>query len=169
MRIRNRLIRLERISCLYEAPEASMDLDPPLSDEEEADRTGEFLWAGFDLDKRYPPRWGLLQSPSAAQRAWHEVAEAAWAADIREYHVGLRPFALAVWLELKPFVLQHRQTHGTWISTGKRASADTLTPEEFDRLPLAERVAVLREHRPGYWSKHGPLSRSRRQGKRRER
>jgi hypothetical protein len=157
MRIRNRLARLERI-FLDEAPVAEEYSETPRSDEEEADRTGEFLWVGFAIDKRYPSRWGRSPSNTAAQRAWDEAAEAAWVAGHREYHVGLRPFAMAVWLELKPEVLKHRQTHAVWIPTGDPVRAETLTMEEFERLPLEERVAVLREHRPGYWSKHGPPS-----------
>jgi hypothetical protein len=83
--------------------------------------------------------------------------------------LAFAPLALAVWLELKPEVLKHRQTHGVWIPTGKPVGADTLTTEEFEQLPLDERVAVLREHRPGYWSKQGPPAGPRSRAWRRER
>jgi hypothetical protein len=92
-----------------------------------------------------------LRSPT--QRAWDEAAEIAWDAGHREYHVSLRPYAMAAWLELKPGVLQHRETHGVWIPNGTFVRADTLPPEAFDQLPLGEQIAILREHRPGYWSK----------------
>jgi hypothetical protein len=163
--LRSRLGRLERVLGDRGVHE-SIALAEPLSDDEEADRIGEFLWFGFAIVKRHKrPRPGS-PSRSPAQRAWDEAAEEAWAYGHREYHVGLRPFAVAVWLEMKPDVLKHRQTHGVWISTGDPVRADTLTPEEFSRLPVEERIAVLREHRPGYWSKHGRPSASRTRAKR---
>jgi hypothetical protein len=155
MRNRTRLARLERATQEL-APAPGVHEEPTLTDEEEADRTGQFLWAGFEIDKRYAQRWGRSPSPSAPMRAWEAAAEAAWAAGHREYHTRLRGSAMAVWLELKPEVLKHRQTHGVWIPTGKPVRADTLTTEEFDQLPLEKRIAVLREHRPGSWSMHGP-------------
>jgi hypothetical protein len=94
-------------------------------------------------------------------RARGEASEAARAPGHREYHTGLRGSAVAVWLELKSEMHKHSQIHGVWIPTGEPARADMLTTEEFDQLPLGERIAVLREHRPGYWSKHGPPSVSR--------
>jgi hypothetical protein len=75
---------------------------------------------------------------------------------------------MPVWLEMKPYVLQYRQRHSVWIPTGKPVRTDTLTTEQFEQLPLDERIAVLREHRPGYWSKHGPPSGVRTRAGRRE-
>jgi hypothetical protein len=42
------------------------------------------------------------------------------------------------------------------MPTGEPVRPDTLTPEEFEQLPLDERIAILRENRAGYWSKLGP-------------
>jgi hypothetical protein len=44
--------------------------------------------------------------------------------------------------------------------------ANTLTLEEFEQLPLDERIAVLREHRPGYCSRFGPPQTRTRAGRR---
>jgi hypothetical protein len=63
---------------------------------------------------------------------------------------------MEVWLDWKPDILRHRRTHGVWVPTGEPVRFETLTPEELDQLPIEERIAVLREHRPGYWSKLGP-------------
>jgi hypothetical protein len=159
MRLRHRLVRLERtIRGTVPAPDAAPE--EPRTDEEEADRVGEFLWAGLALDKQYPPRWGTGRALSGTEplRAWRDAAEAAWAAGHRQYHTGLRPVALGVWHEWKPSVLKHRQTLGEWISTGAPVRAETITMEEFQALPLDERVAILRQHRPGYWSKIGSRS-----------
>jgi hypothetical protein len=166
--LRGRLVRLERVFG-DSGVSRSIVSAVRLSDEEEADRSGEFLWAGFAIDKQYRQPCGRSSSLSATRRAWDEAAEAAWAGGHRDYHVGLRPFAMAVCLESKPYLLKHRQTHDVWIHTGEPVRADALTAEEFERLPLDERIAVLREHRPGYWSKHGPPSEGRTRSGRRER
>ena len=93
--LRSRLGRLERVLA-YSGVSESIASSELLSDEEEADRTGEFLWVGFAINKRHQRPRGHLPSPSAAQRAWDQEAEAAWAGGHREYYVGLRPFAMAV-------------------------------------------------------------------------
>jgi hypothetical protein len=155
--LRTRLGRLERVPGDPGVHESIVPAGP-LSDDEEADRIGEFLWFGIAIDKRHQRLRPGSPSRSPAQRAWDEAAEEAWAAGHREYHVSIRPYAMAVWLEWKSDILKHRQSHGVWIPTGESVQADTLTPEEFDMLPVEERIAVLREHRPGYWSKHGPPS-----------
>jgi hypothetical protein len=169
VRLRSRLLLLER-AVSDRAPPPPAD-EPVFTDEEEADRTGEFLWIGLAIGKRYPRPGGRVRSAGGtpALRVWNEAAEAARNAGHRKYHVGLRPFALAVWLGWKPDILAHRRRHGVWVPTGDPVRAEMLTPEEFERLPLAERIDVLREHRPGYWSKHGPPARSRSRVGRRER
>jgi hypothetical protein len=63
---------------------------------------------------------------------------------------------MTVWLEWRPDILEQRRTRGVWISTGE----SMITPEEFDRPLLSERIAVLREHRPGYRSTLVPASAS---------
>jgi hypothetical protein len=158
MRLRSRLLRLER-TVRDRAPVPVVPDEPTLSDEEKVDRTDKFLWSGFDIDKRYPRPRGPMPPPyDPLLRAWHDASEAAWQAGHREYHAGLRPFAMAVWLDWKPGILSHRRTHSVWMPTGEPVRFETLTPEELDQLPVNERIAVLREHRTGYWSKLGPAS-----------
>jgi hypothetical protein len=59
---------------------------------------------------------------------------------------------------LEPGILSYRRTHGLRVPTGEPVRSAKLTTEEFDQLPVNVRVAVLREHRPGYWSKLGRQS-----------
>jgi hypothetical protein len=161
MRIRSRLLRLER-TVRDRAPDPVVPDEPILTDEEEAERTGKFLWCGFAIDRRFPRPWRPPPC-NPLLGAWHKAAEAAWSAGHREYQTGMRDVSMAVWLDWKPDIVRHRRTHGVWVPTGEPVRAEILTPDEFDHLPIEERIAVLREHRGGYWSKLGPASAARRQ------
>jgi hypothetical protein len=69
MTIRSRLARLER-ALPDQGSRPRGDENEPLTDEQRADRTGEFLWSGFDLDKRYASPWGRPESHSPTRRPW---------------------------------------------------------------------------------------------------
>jgi hypothetical protein len=112
-----------------------------LTDEEEADQMGAFLWFAVDSGKG---------APNSILRAWHEAAESARQQGHTEYHVGLRPQAMAYWLHVKPEMLRHRRTHGVWVWDEPPLD---MTVEEFAQLPVAEKVAVLRQPGRGHWSK----------------
>ena len=156
MRIHSRLIRLERVARERTAPGPD-HLVAPLTDDEEADRTGGFLWLTTDWDghNRLLARNPRTADNATAFRAWDLAAKEARAAGHTAYYAGLRTQAMAIWLAMKPGLLEHVRTYGVWVPIGDPVRADKLTLEEFERLPLAERVAVLREHRPGYSSKLG--------------
>jgi hypothetical protein len=163
MRIRHRLVRLERtargLGPIAESPER------PLTDDEEADLTGEHLWLtpDWELHSRMLARNPRTADKAPAYAAWHLAAKAARAAGHTTYHVDLRPEAMAVWLTMKPDVLEHQRTHGRWICTAPPGEAAP-TLEEFRLLPVEERVRILRSREmwPGYWSKIGPVTASRR-------
>ena len=147
MTIQGRLLRLERAFRRIDVPIVAHALT--LTDDEEADRLGELLWTGF-AGRMASPHLGASQTlHSPALRTWREAAETAWSAGHRTYPIALRPFSLAVWLEWKPDIVKHRETHGVWAPIGEPKRAETITIEEFNRLPLSERSAILRDHRPG--------------------
>jgi hypothetical protein len=163
MRINHRLVRLERTARRLRPIEESPER--PRTDDEEADLTGEHLWLTPDLDlhSRLLARNPLTADKAPAYRAWHLAAMAARAAGHTGYHVGLRAEAMAVWLTMKPDVLEHQRTHGRWICIAPEGEAAP-TLEEFRLLPVEERVRILRsrDRWPGYWSKFGPVTTSRR-------
>jgi hypothetical protein len=164
MRIHSRLIRLERVARERAAPRPD-HLVAPLTDEEEADRTGEFLWLTADWDghSRLLARDPRTADKAAVFRAWDLAAKAARAAGHTGYHAGLRPVAMAIWLTLKPDILERERAHGRWISHEPAPGDEAPTPAEFDQLPLEERIPVLRSQTtwPGYWSRFVPESTSR--------
>ena len=100
MRIRHRLIRLERITRSRAFPPTEVSCDRPLSEDEEADRTGEFLWltACWERHAQQLARDPQTADKAAAYRAWDLAAKAARAGGRPAYHVGLRTEAMAVWL-----------------------------------------------------------------------
>jgi hypothetical protein len=150
MSIRSRLTRLER-ALPNHGPQRG-DIAEPVTDEQQADRTGEFLWLTPDWERHI--RW-LARDPrksgkAAAFRAWDLSVKAAWAAGHAAYHAGLRAQALAVWLTMKPDILDHERTHGRWLTVVPAPGNEAATPEEFDQLPLPERIRLLRS--PCLWS-----------------
>ena len=157
MRIRQRLIRLERITRNRTVPPTGVSSERPLSEDEEADRTGVFLWLTADWERHAQQlaRDPLTADKAAAYRAWDLAAKAARAAGHTAYHVGLRTEAMAVWNTMKPDILEHERTHGRWISIEPAPGNQAPSPEEFDALPLAERIHILRSPNlfPGFWSK----------------
>jgi hypothetical protein len=111
----------------------------------------------------------LTRNPSTAQKAvafrrWDLTSKAAWTAGQTAYYAGLRAQAMAVWLAMKPDILGRERTLGRWFSAGPAPGDEAPTPAEFDGLPLEERIRVLRSQAtwPGYSSKIGPESTSRR-------
>jgi hypothetical protein len=120
------------------------------TDEEWADWIGDYLWwpKGANMDK-YPRS---APPPAGPLRAWHEAVERARQEGHRDYHVGLRPDAMEVWLAWKPEMLNHRRTHGEWI-WDIPPRINTMTMEEFEGLSPREKVNLLMEPGKGHWSK----------------
>jgi hypothetical protein len=161
MRFAQRLEKLEKTIGRLQQP----DRDAPekeRSDEEEADRMGAFLWGppGDYMDK-YPPRSPTSVPPAGPLRAWHEAAELARQEGHREYHTGLRPYAMAVWLDRKPGILKERRDHRDWVRVHGEWVCDVeprylnLTMAEFEKLSTEEKIAALLDHGSGHWSKDG--------------
>ena len=155
MNMRARLMRLEADAAgrggagdgQTQAPERE------LSDEEEADSVGQYLWWSRG------PRF-LSRSPDTSGRfaEWDRAATETRAEGHTEYRIGLRPLAMTIWLEWKPNILKHRRTHGRWIYTDPPTRLASLPPEQYSQLPPEEMMELLREanQRRGYWSKLGP-------------
>ena len=116
---------------------------PELTDEEEADQMAAHLWMATD--------WGK-DSVDPINRAWYEAAQAARQQGHTEYHIGLRPEALAFWLKSRPQIQQRRRTVRVWVWDEPPVRRDTMTMEEFKRLPTEEKYNVLREDRRGHYS-----------------
>jgi hypothetical protein len=158
MKLNTRLRRLERLqgaaSVRHHDAEEEESL---LSDDEEADRMGASLWQKDMIDREY----GMLRRnyPSSdygeAKRAWDDAMDAALAAGCTEYHAGLRPLAMPIWLLSKPDILEHQRTHGTWVWDEPPRGASLLTLEEFRALPPENQVRQLRDtlSRKGHWTK----------------
>jgi hypothetical protein len=165
MSIRTRLVRLERAFPDTGPQHADNDVDTP-TDAREADRTGKFLWLTPDWDGRCQvlTRNPMTTDKAAAFRAWDRAAKAARAAGQTAYHAGLAPYALAVWRTMQADILEHRQTHGTWLRVPPPDGEELPTPEQFGILPLSKRIRVPRSPSlwPGYWSRIGPGNRIRR-------
>jgi hypothetical protein len=163
MKIAHRLRKLERVvSLLQPAPEAPVG-EP--TEDERADDVGRLLWLQTLVSKEYGSRY-----PEAASRAptfptnermhaWREAAELAWQQGHREYQSGLRPFAMAVWLEWKPRILKAERAHREWVRVhgpwvwDVRPRLDSLSMEEFKLLPVDQKVEVLLDWGEGHWAK----------------
>jgi hypothetical protein len=98
-----------------------------------------------------------------ADRARDLASKAARAAGHTAYRVGLRPQAMAVWLTMKPDILEYERSRGRRITPNPPPGVAP-TSEEFDELPIAEKIQILRSPNllPGCWSKLGPTTTSRR-------
>lgn len=155
MGIRNRLRALER----KRVPGPGTPVDEPEPTEAEDIRsTGQSYWHLFTGRKRATNSHPPLERHDADRR-WQAAAEAAWADGVRKYdELRLGAAARALWLKVKDEVWEHRRTHGRFIYTDPPTELATMSLDEFGRLPLARQVQLLRTHRRGYWSKHGPGS-----------
>jgi hypothetical protein len=135
-------------------PPLSKELQKERTDEEEADILGAgFLWP---QDEQQADYYKSDDSPlGTAMCAWHAAAAAARRQGHTEYHLGLRPFAMAVWLLSKAETLQHRATHGYWIWDEPPTRADTMPRDEYEQLDLGEKIRLEFEalRRRGHWSK----------------
>jgi len=158
MGLAQRLKKLESTIGPWKQPVAEAP-EVERTDEEWADSIGDFLWWPKGADMDYPPRSPDSFPRDGPLRAWYEAAELARQEGHRDYHIGLRPYAMAVWLDWKPEYLQacrkHRdwvRVHGEWIwDTPPRFNGMTL--DEFKQLPPEEMAAVLRDQGSGHWSK----------------
>jgi hypothetical protein len=124
------------------------------TDEEWADWMGDFLWwpKGADMDRRpgyFASDYGHSAGPLGA---WQDAARLAWQQGHTDYHVGLRPYALAVWLKWKPSMLEHWRTHGRWI-WDVLSRFDGLTKAAYAQLTLEENRQLLWKPSEGHWSK----------------
>jgi hypothetical protein len=136
MGLAQRLKRLEKIAERLKQPDVDVS-EKVLSDDEEADNTGKFLWAGGTggCHSRYPSSNTKTDLHTCDEYCeWGKAAEAARAAGHTEYHVGLRPIAMAIWLRWKPGVLEHRRTHGEWIYDEPPTRLETMTSDERGAL-----------------------------------
>ena len=159
MRLAQRLNRLERtLGRLNETVVEVREVER--TDEQWADWMGDFLWwpKGADMD-RWPRTSSFAAMHDGPLRAWHEAAEMARQEGYRDYHVGLRPAAMAVWLDWKPRYLNQcrdqraiARVHGEWVWDVPPRFND-LTMDEFKQLPATEQVAVLTDRGLGHWSK----------------
>ena len=153
MGLAQRIKKLESTLGLSKRPVAD-DAEIELTDEEWADWMGDFLWwpKGADLD-----RWPGYFASTATHcdgplGAWQEATLSAWREGHTDYHVGLRPYALAVWLQWKPSLLKHGRTHGDWI-WDVPPRINSVSSVDFERLPTEEQCDLLREPGKGHWSK----------------
>jgi hypothetical protein len=128
MRISSRLARLERAARARVVRTAASKA--PMTVEQEADLMGVLLWMMPDCERHDR---GLATDPhmhekAAAFRAWDVVLEAARAAGHEDYHVGMRPEAMAVWIAMKPELLEFERTHSRWKSIDPAPGAEPSTP-----------------------------------------
>ncbi len=129
--------------------------DEPRTEAEWVDRTGEFLWLGFWLDKTYPRPWGA--DPTAGQpahvRAFRRAAEAVWAEGARRHYPAdrLRDAAAAAWAVMGPRILREVRDRGRWVWD---EPPEPLPPEEeLRQMPYGELFALYRREirRRGHW------------------
>jgi hypothetical protein len=111
MRIRSRLVLLERTTRerVIRAPKPK----PLPTDDQEADLMGILLWMTPD---GVPHNRGLATDPQkadevAAFRAWDLALRAARAEGHDDYHVGMRAQAMAVWIAMKPELLEFQRVY----------------------------------------------------------
>jgi hypothetical protein len=164
MRLAQRLKKLEEtVSRLRQIRfEAAPEIER--TDEERADMIGGYLWIKVAVSKEYPPTYpgsGTYAPPDDFLRAWQTAAESAWQQGYRAYHVGLRPYAMAVWLEWKQDILKAERGHREWVRVHGEWVWDvpprchTLGVDDFRLLPLDQQVEVLCDSGEGHWAKDG--------------
>ena len=152
MNFAQRLKKLENNMRRFQQPLFEEAAAEELSDDEAADAIGDMLWneeeREADFFQEDPPLY-------TAMRQWHASIAVAKRKGHTKYHVGLRPFAMAYWLVLKPGILEQWRTYGEWIWDDPPTRADTMAPEEFKKLDASEQAKLLRERnrRRGHSSK----------------
>ena len=161
MRLAQRLKMLEKtMGSLKQTPSEAPEIE--LTDEERADKVGEFLWLQKAISKEYPPRYPSSVPPAPPgdpMHAWNEAAELAWQQGHRDYHSGLRSYAMPIWLKWKPDILKAERAHRDWVRVHGEWVWDVaprlqgITKEEFRQLPLGEQIAALRDQGSGHWAK----------------
>jgi hypothetical protein len=148
-RLKNLEQALGRVKALTAPPDHP---EQERSDEEEADLLGDFLWNLPAYDR---PHYDQASVPETVLGNWHLAATEARRQGHTAYHVGLRPWALPVWLRWKKDLLEMRRTHGEWIWDDPPTRLDALSPEDFKLLDVDEKITLLRQanKRQGHWSK----------------
>jgi hypothetical protein len=122
--------------------EASRVPELERSDEEWADWVGDFLWWPKGAEMAHWPRFSNSATPTNEPlRAWYQAAEQAFQQGHRDYHVGLRPFAMAVWLDWKPEMLREARTRHEFPQQEFRFANMNL--DEFAKLTWEEQVSLL--------------------------
>jgi hypothetical protein len=118
---------LER--TVHDRVPAPVDTDAePITDNQEADRIGEFLWMTADWDghSRLLARDPRTADKAALFRARVLVAKAARAAGHTACHAGLWTQAMAVWRTKNPDILQYERKRVKWNrpASGRKRTAD---------------------------------------------
>jgi len=160
MRLTQRLKKLEK--TIGRSKQAQIEVPQrERTEEEEADEIGELLWFQTVMSKNYPPMYASSTPTcfsTGPMHAWNEAAELAWQAGHREYQIGLRPFAMAIWLEWKPRILKQRRAdlesvrvNGEWVCDDP-PHIQNMTADEFKLLPTDEKIHVLLNSGKGHWS-----------------
>ncbi len=161
-RLQSRLRRLETAAQdggLLGAKAAWQDRadSEPRTEAEWVEKTGEFLWLGFRLDKTYPrphggdPNVGL---PTYI-REFRQAAEAVWAEGPRRQYPAdrLREAAAAAWAVMGPDILRDRRDRGRWVwdePPVPMPPEDELRRMSHEELWRLHRQAVRRK---GHWEK----------------
>ena len=170
MNLRGRIGSLEReVAARGDDPDDAADDDLERTDEEEADRVGDHHFAGTaaDLDRHadQSPEWReqFLCPHDPLLREWYAAVAEARDQGHAAYHVGMRPLAMRLWLDMKSSILEHRRTHGRWVWLDPPTRLETMLemePDKYRTLPPQEMVNLYMEmnRRRGYWSKLGPES-----------
>jgi hypothetical protein len=150
---KRRLAKLERIAagCVR-----SVDLGEPeieCRDDQCADEIGMDFWRKeMEGESQYLP---IDENFNTAMVAWYQATKAARQQGHTEYHVGLRPYAMPIWLEMKPGILEHHQQFGEWIWDDPPTRGDLMTHKEIMALDSKERTRVIdaMNRRRGHYSK----------------
>jgi hypothetical protein len=142
MKLAQRIQRLEAVVGRLK-PAAVQVAHSTRSDEEWAD------WLGTFLGRR-----GEELLPTGPLHAWQEAVARAHQKGHHDFHDGLHAEAMAVWLAWKPHLLEQWRTQRIW-TWKEPPRLLTMPPEDFDRLPMDEQIALLREPGQGHWSKAG--------------
>jgi hypothetical protein len=157
MRLTQRLTKLEKTIGRLKQPQNEVPQKEP-TEEEEADAVGELLWFNTVRSKNYPPSSSSCYPTTHILYAWNEAADLAWQEGHREYHIELRPFAMAIWLEWKPRILKKRRADRDWIRVhGEWVWDDppliqNMSLDEFKLLPTDEKIQVLLHFGKGHWA-----------------
>ncbi len=133
-----------------EAPE-------PRTEAEWIEKTGEYLWLGFRLDKTYPRPWGADRTIGLPEyvRAFRQAAEQVWAEGPRQHYPAdrLRAAAAAAWAVLGLRILRAVRDHGRWV--WDEPPVPMPPEEELRQLPYQDRLRLYRLslRRKGHWEK----------------